>query len=237
MKIMQRTTAAPFSLAALFALTLMPMSALAHQDVEIGIASGRLTTSGGVGTGSLAGLIFEGEMIPGNPPSTSEPGFDAAIGTFQPGDKVRFDFVYQLLFWNGTVLAPPPSNLTVSFGSNSATISGSDTGGLPGFLIAAAGTSGDFHRDLDFSLQPDAAEGLYGIVLKLAPDAGTTGFTDSDRFLIGFVNGAVADVPGGLDAMAEIAAVPEPSTMVLAAAGVAVAAVAARRRRRAGGKA
>jgi len=232
MKTMHRTAAVPFSLAPFIAVALVPMAAWAHQDVEIGIASGRLTTSGGVyPTGSLAGLVFESEMIPGSPPSTNEPGFEAAIGTFQPGDKVRFDFVYQLLYWNGTVLAPPPSNLTVSFGSNSATISGADTGGLPGFLIAEAGSQGDFHKDLDFSLQPDAAEGLYGIVLKLAPDAGTTGFSDSNRFLIGFVNGTVADVPGGLDAMVEVAAVPEPGTLALAAAGAAVLALAARRRR------
>lgn len=207
-----------------------------HADVDVVVAAGQLATEGGVyATGSFAGRVFEGEFAPGTPNNTTiEPGFDALAGTLQSGNQVRFDFVQQLLYWNGTALTAPPSSLSVSLGGNSRTISGTDTSGLAGFVLATAAANGSFHQDMTWSLSNTAADGLYGVVLTLGPEAGTTGFTASDPFVIGFVNGTVADVPGGLAAMANVALVPEPSGVALALAGAAVLAARARRRRRAG---
>lgn len=207
-----------------------------HADVDIVVTAGQLATEGGVfTTGSFADRVFEGELAPGTPNNTTiEPGFDALAGTLQSGDQVRFDFVQQLLYWNGTALTAPPSSLSVSLGGSSRTISGTDTSGLAGFLVATAGPSGGFHQDLTWSLPNTAADGLYGVVLTLGPEAGTTGFTTSDPFVIGFVNGTVADVEGGLAAMANVALVPEPSSVALALAGAAGVAAGGRRRRRVG---
>lgn len=207
-----------------------------HADVDIVVASGQLATEGGVfTTGSFADRVFEGELAPGSPNNTTiEPGFDALAGTLQSGDQVRFDFVQQLLYWNGTALTAPPSSLTVSLGGNSRTISGTDTSGLAGFLLATAAANGSFHQDMTWSLPNTATDGLYGVVLTLGPEAGTTGFTTSDPFVIGFVNGTVADVEGGLAAMANVALVPEPSSVALALAGAAGVVAGGRRRRRVG---
>lgn len=207
-----------------------------HADVDVVLASGQLATEGGVyTTGSFAGRVFEGDLAPGTPNNTTiEPGFDALAGTLQSGNQVRFDFVQQLLYWNGTALTAPPSSLSVSLGGSSRTISGTDTSGLAGFLVATAAANGSFHQDLTWSLPNTAADGLYGVVLTLGPEAGTTGFTTSEPFVIGFVNGTVADVPGGLAAMANVALVPEPSSVALAAAGAVALAAGVRRRRRAG---
>lgn len=203
-----------------------------HLDVDVEIQEGKLVTAGGeYATGPLAGRVFHSEMAPGTPFSTIEPGFDAAANTFALGAQVRFDFVQQLLYWSGTALAAPTANVTVSLGQNTRTISGTDTAGLAGFLVATSGSTGGFHQDLTWSLPAAAPDGLYGVVLTLGPEAGTTGFTSSDAFLIGFQKGDVADVSGGLEAMATVAAVPEPSTWVLCGIGIATAAWQAKRRK------
>jgi hypothetical protein len=203
-----------------------------HQDVDMTIQGGKLVTGGGeYATGPLAGRVFHTEVAPGTPYSTIEPGFDAADGTFSAGNQVRFDFVQQLLYWNGTVLAAPTADVTVSLGGNTRTISGADTAGLQGFIEATAGSNGGFHQDLNWSLPATAPDGLYGVVLTLGPQAGTTGFAASDSFLIGFQKGVVNDIPGGLEAMATVAAVPEPSTWVLCGIGIATAAWHAKRRK------
>jgi len=225
------------------AFALMTATVLAgggHLDVDIKVVNGKLTTEGGGETNILAGGVFfdEDGMLPGNPYSTSYPGFDALAGTFTPGAQVRFDFVQQLLYWNGTELVDANANLTVSFGPNNRTISGSDMSGLSGFVLGQALQDGGFHNDLTWTLPSAALDGLYGVVLRLSMESGSPGpvISPSESFLLAFGKGDITDVDGGLEAMATVAAVPEPSSVVLMAAGAAGLAVRAWRRRRAAGR-
>jgi len=202
-----------------------------HGDIEVSLDSnGKIVTSGGDGMGAYAGRIFEEIMPTTSPIETDAPGFDGGIGTFAANANVRFNFVHQLLFWNGTALTQPSSPMTISFGSRSATISGSDTGGAAGFDLSA-GSDGSLHRHVFYSLNNSAADGLYGIALTLGPGAGATGFSTSDPFLIAFSKGNVLNVEDGINAMTNVALVPEPSGVMLAGLGAAGMAWVALRRR------
>ena len=120
-------------------------------DIELSVdGNGPIVTSGGDYSGTYAGRVFEGIMPAVAPLRTSSPGFDSIDGTFPAGAQIRFDFVKQLLYWNGTELTAPTSSLTVSSGtSNTATIGGGDIAGLPGFVIAPADAQGALRRGHD----------------------------------------------------------------------------------------
>ena len=202
-------------------------------DLDVPVVGGPIVTSGGDWTGTFAGRVFEGVMSSTPPYVTTAPGFDSLAGTFPvvPAPaQIRFDFVSQLLYWNGTALTTPASALTVSFSSQSATVTGSDTAGKAGFVIAPVSAQGAFHDHLTYSLPTGAASGLYGAVLSLGPAVGSTGFTTSDPFLITFLHGSVADIPGGMDALVNAAFVPEPSGVGIAGVAAAAAAIYLRRR-------
>jgi hypothetical protein len=204
-------------------------------ELDVLVANGPIVTSGGDYTGTYAGRVFEGVMPSITPLETDAPGFDSLNGTFPANAQIRFDFVKQLLYWNGTALTTPASSLTVSYGSSkTATIGGGDTAGLPGFVIAPADSAGAFHKHMFFSLPDGAAAGLYGAVMTLGPGPGATGFTTSDSYLVAFSNGSFLDQAAGLDAMVDVAfaPVPEPSTWVLAGTGLAAAVWRAFRRKR-----
>lgn len=204
-------------------------------ELEVPVENGPIETHGGDYTGIYAGRVFEGIMPASASVGTTAPGFDSLNGTFPAGAQIRFDFVKQLLYWNGTALTTPSASLTVSegFAGALATIGGSDTGGLPGFILAPADENGAFHEHVRFSLPNDAAAGLYGIVMTLGPGPGATGFTTSDSFLMAFSKGSFADVGTGLDAMVDVAfaPVPEPSTWVLCGLGLATLGWRAARRK------
>lgn len=213
-----------------------PMARGQHaNDVELSrpTLNGPIATSGGDYQGQYAGRVFEGIMPSLASQGTTSPGFDSQVGTFPAHASIRFDFVKQLLYWNGVALTTPSAALTVS-GSSTVTIGGNDTAGLLGFVIASADQNGAFHSHaLNYSLPDDAPAGLYGLVMTLGPGPGATGFTTSDSFMVAFSRGTFSDPAGGLDAMVDVAfaPVPEPSTWVLCGIGIATAAWQASRRK------
>lgn len=175
--------------------------------LSVPVAGGPIVTTGGEWTGEYAGRVFDEGIMPAAPPFvTGSPGFDSSTGTFPAGSLIRFDFVKELLFWDGSMLVPPSATMTVDYQDvRFATISGSDTAGAPGFIITSVPSNGSFHEHLDYALPSDAAAGLYGLVLTLGPGGATPAFTTSDSFLVTFARGSFAGYAAGLEAMVDAA--------------------------------
>lgn len=205
-----------------------PAVAQTHSgDIELSVpsAGGPIVTGGGDWTGTYAGRVFEGVFPVTAPFETDAPGFDSLIGTFPAGDTIRLDFVQELLFWDGSALVAPNVGMTLDYqGVRSATITGSDVGGLSGFVITSVPSNGSFHEHIDYAVPNTAADGLYGVVLTLGPGSPTTAFTTSDSFLVTFEQGtslSPASYDAGMQAMVDVALVPEPGGLLLAVAGIA----------------
>ncbi len=175
--------------------------------LSVPVAGGPIVTTGGEWVGEYAGRVFDEGIMPTAPPFvTSSPGFDSSTGTFPAGSLIRFDFVKELLFWDGAMLAPTTATMTVDYQDvRFATISGSDTAGAPGFIITSVPSNGSFHEHLDYALPSDAAAGLYGLVLTLGPGRATPAFTTSDSFLVTFARGSFSGYVAGLEAMVDAA--------------------------------
>lgn len=202
----QLTTAA---LLAWVALATQAVAQLHSGDItlRVPVAGGPIVTAGGEWVGEYAGRVFDEGIMPAAPPFvTSSPGFDSSTGTFPAGSLIRFDFVKELLFWDGAMLAPTTATMTVDYQDvRFATISGSDTAGAPGFIITSVPGNGSFHEHLDYALPGDAAAGLYGLVLTLGPGGATSAFTTSDSFLVTFARGSFSGYVAGLEAMVDAA--------------------------------
>ncbi len=196
---------------------------LGDVGLTVPVADGPIVTGGGSWTGEYAGRVFDEGLMPLAPPyETDSPGFSSLAGTFPAGATIRLDFAKQLLFWNGSALAPPPAAMTLDYqGVRSATITGSDTAGAPGFVITSVPSNGAFHEHIDYTLPDGAATGLYGIVVTLGPGAGSTGFATSEPFLMTFEQGIASNVPGGVQAMVDVAFAPVPEPSAVALVGLA----------------
>lgn len=229
------------SLPTIAAWLLLAGAALAQHagDIELTVPTpnGPIVTSGGEWVGTYAGRVFDEGIMPANAPyTTGSPGFDSATGTFPPSATIRYDFVKQLLYWNGSSLAAPVATMTLDYlGNRPATITGTDFAGAPGAVITSVPANGSFHEHLNYTLTSNAAAGLYGVVLTLGPGGGSSGFTTSEPFLVTFSRGTVDNYATGLSTMvdAAFAPVPEPSGIALAAAAAAGGWVALRRARKA----
>jgi hypothetical protein len=211
----------------LLMLALANTAAAQHSgDVVLSVpaAGGPIATGGGIWTGTYAGRVFEGVFPVSAPCTTYAPGFDSLTGTFPAGDTIRLDFAKELLFWDGAALVAPNVGMTLDYqGVRSATISGADVGGLSGFVITSVPSNGSFHEHIDYTVPNTAADGLYGVVLTLGPGSPTTAFTTSDSFLVTFEQGtslSSASYAAGMQAMVDVALVPEPGGLLLALAGI-----------------
>lgn len=203
-------------------------------DIELEIDGGKLVTHNG--------RYFESAFPETAPFDSTTPGFDSAPGLLvydeeaEVAEEIGFNVLGPLLYWNGSEMVAPQSGLglTLSMLGQSVSVTGANTSGVTGFSLGGASADGSFHKHFYFSVPSDADAGAYGVLLQLTP-AGASTFTASDPFLIVLNRGLT---PGafetGVDAMVEVTAVPEPSSVVLAGLGAAgVLAAGWRRRRRA----
>jgi hypothetical protein len=200
-------------------------------DIELEIEGNKLVTHNG--------RYFESEfttLISGTPSvyRTGSPGFDSATGLLQAGQEIGFNVLGPLRYWNGTALAAPQAGLGLNlfWGPNNIAVTGANTSGVTGFSLGGATSpDGKFHEHFTFEIAETAAQGAYGVLLELTP-AGSSMFAASDPFLIVFNRGLDHEAfESGVDAMVEMTAVPEPSSIALAGLGVAGLAGAALRRR------
>ena len=210
-------------------------------DIDLEIDGNKLITHNGryfeselVLTGTGASQLYRSE----------EPGFVSAPGllAFDPTpeaesqEEIGFNVLGPLLYWDGGELTAPASglNLNLLFGlASPVTVSGTSTGVTTGFSLGAAtDPNGEFHQHFVFEMAASAPMGAYGVLLELTP-AGLSTFTKSDPFLLVFNRGLTdpQQFEAGVDAMVQVTAVPEPSSIALAGLGVAGLAGAALRRR------
>lgn len=201
-------------------------------DIELEIEDGKLVTHNG--------RYFESEFsLVGEEYVSEAPGFDSLPGLLQEGEQIGFNVLQSLLYWDGEELTAPGSGVGLSllFGGSSRNVTGA-SGSLAGFSLGGGGLDeednyvGNFHKHFDFVLSSGAPVGAYGVLLELTP-INTSRFAASDPFLLVFNRGLGAeDFEAGVDAMVNVTAVPEPSSIALAGLGVAGLAGAALRRRK-----
>ena len=220
---MSRTFLSAFSLA--LATMALPAAAQVHSDdVRMGVSGGKLTVSGAPHT-NLQGLsIFEGDLgdLAGGLFSTDDPGFDSAPGTFGSGVRVNYQAHGPLHFWNGSAWssAAVPSAVTLRLEGNLGETTLFASNGISGDasgLIGVAGTSGQIHEHLDWTVLGGnrTAVGAYYVSLSLAAN----GFASSDPFYVVLNRGL--DEAAFETSVQALAAVPEPSVWALSLLGLA----------------
>ena len=130
------------------------------------------------------------------PGFASETDVGLGIGT---EDELVYNILDNLIYWDGNDFAPPSDGAQIRVENNPpgtpdtvvTSTSGEQLGSFspPVNRIAAAGSSGDFHRDLAWFLEPQGApspppEGAYGLKLTLSTDE--PGISDSDPLFFVF---------------------------------------------------
>jgi hypothetical protein len=206
-------------------------------DIMLEIEVGKLVTHNG--------RYFESEfttLMSGTPSvyRSASPGFDSAAGLLvydletENPQQIGFNVLGPLRYWNADELAAPRAGLGLNliWGPNSLSVTGSNGLVTNGFSLGGAtDPNGEFHKHFTFEIAADAPLGAYGVLLELTP-AGSSTFAASDPFLIVFNRGLDHEAfESGVDAMVQVTAVPEPSSIALAGLGVAGLAGAALRRR------
>ncbi len=160
-----------------------------HADIGVSIEGGALVTADVGAKGLVAARVFPASFgDTGVPRFTSNPGFDAAVGTLTPGSRLGFNILSPLARFTGDGLEPVAvERIGCAFLTLSATAGLEPT---TGFDLAVQ-SNGGFHRHLSFSLFGEggepAASGVYAFELELYSTDGVT--APSAPFWIAFNDG------------------------------------------------
>lgn len=232
---MKSQIAIPLGMAALLSSATAFAQHTHEGDVLLGIQESRIVTGimhddGPEFEVRVFGAEFgEDPNLPGN--VSEEPGFDNLPGTFAVGSAIGFNFLGQLLQWNGSSFAPSSHTMTFlkSVGSDVLERTTS-TGFVPGFTLDVDAT-GEWHEHYGMRLNPiggnaDPGVGVYALRLNLFSTQ--TALNASKEFWFVF---NYEDTEENHDAAIDYAnsVVPEPATMLALASGLA--ALAFRRKR------
>ncbi|MGD9722968.1 MAG: PEP-CTERM sorting domain-containing protein [Pirellulales bacterium] len=156
-------------------------------------------------------------------------------GQLAVGSTYRFDVVGPLLFWDPVLGITPTSETLTIVRSGLGVAVDQNTGVLAGLNLTVPPTgyngTATFHNSASFNLPLSAAPGLYAVGLQIVSTNTTTYGSSGTFYAIGINNLSAEDVQQGIEDFAAIG-VPEPSSVVLLAGGLAGAAVFGWRRRR-----
>jgi len=171
------------------ALLLAAPAAAQHFDIGMVITDGAIQTEALGTKGATASRVFPATFgDTGVARFTSNPGFDAAIGTFAAGTRVGFNALSGLRRFAGTSVEPVTvERLEVKF-LTLVTLIGTDA--ASGFNLAVQ-SNGGYHRHLNFTLKPEGgdlpASGIYVAEFELYATDGVT--LPSAPFFIVFNDG------------------------------------------------
>jgi hypothetical protein len=171
------------------ALLLAAPAAAQHFDIGMVIADGAIQTEALGAKGTTASRVFPATFgDTGVARFTSNPGFDAAIGTFAAGTRVGFNALSGLRRFTGTSVEPVTAErLEVKF-LTLITLIGTDA--ATGFNLAVQ-SNGGYHRHLNFTLKPEGGDlpvsGIYVAEFELYATDGVT--LPSAPFFIVFNDG------------------------------------------------
>jgi hypothetical protein len=130
------------------------------------IRTNRLTEGGAIEPNAF---VFESDFgDSGFPEFTTNPGFDAFPGTFQPGTRVGFNAPMGLYLWNASALEPvDTARLYVSFLTLETTIGPEPTAGFD----LAVQSNGGWHRHFSFEIDDLVTQlpepGVYVLPMQL----------------------------------------------------------------------
>ncbi len=234
--------------------------AWAHDDVFPYALDGKIVTGGHddvFGTNTIVERVFGYDFgeDPSDPYIIGDPGFNNGafgIGVF-PGDgllpanfTLGFNVITNLEYWDGSgavsfAAAPLGISLGLQRGSSTAIIDGSGVSGtVP--TIGSTGAAGRLHvhlatllngSDGTNPLPPNAPEGIYMVGLELKLPG--SGLANSDPIYFVFNNNLSEETHDlAISWVADSLAVPEPSTLVLAAMAAGALGLARVRRARVG---
>ncbi len=153
-------------------LTAFAAHAQVHEsDVMLAIREDAIATGVFSGGQFEPARVFVSTLGEAFPNFATDPGFDCAPGTFPAGSRIGFTLRGRLRTWSDTcgcfeAREEPPVMFVDYFGGALHSETPPDDSTVTGFTIAV-GANGQWHRHLEYTLQPPAEQGVYLMEMTL----------------------------------------------------------------------